>query len=127
VTGEWYPPLWTAAEITAAMETGRNQGTFHLTRGLRTNYPMTADEAVGYMRAHVWPQINQEQNGHEFSEEEFEAVIRAVWRQYPGPASRTGSPWQCSLCTEVYFGPADFGGSFTAFSLPASGCPCPRW
>jgi hypothetical protein len=31
----------------------------------------------------------------------------------------SGFPWQCALCTEVYFGSACYGGSFGAFALPS--------
>ena len=80
-------PSWPDDIAGVLKAAGRNAGVMRLATSLRINLPMTADEAITYMREHVWPHIDQEQNGHEFSPEEFEAIIRAVWREYLGPAA----------------------------------------
>jgi P4 family phage/plasmid primase-like protien len=78
--GPWADPAATLKEH------GRNNGTMKLACSLRERDAMDADTAVEYMREHAWPHVDQGQGGHEFSWEEFESVVRAVWREYPGPA-----------------------------------------
>lgn len=88
-----------AAHLTAAARQFRAAGLtlrrlpradrMKMATNLRQASMMTADEAVEYMRDRVWPLIDQDQGGHEFSAEEFESVIRPVWREYPGPGGVT--------------------------------------
>ena len=74
------------ADIEGTLRAGRNDGVMRLAASLREREAWDLATAIAWMREQVWPRIDQGQSGHEFSEEEFEAVITAVWRQYPGPA-----------------------------------------
>ena len=74
-TGEY------AGDIRAVLAGGRNNGTMRLAAALRGRGGWTLESALEYMDEHVWPLIDQE--GHEFTQAEFHATIRAQWRQYP--------------------------------------------
>ena len=75
---------WT--DIKGTLDAGRNNGVMRLAASLREREAWDADTAIRFMYEHAWPLIDQGQAGHEFGAEEFESVIRAVWREYPGPA-----------------------------------------
>jgi P4 family phage/plasmid primase-like protien len=78
---------WVDVEKTLAG--GRNDGVMRLAAALRGEGGWPVDRAVDYMRAVVWPLINQSQAGHEFGWDEFEGIIRGVWERYPdGKAAR---------------------------------------
>lgn len=62
---------------------GRNNGVMRLAAALRGQGGWELDKAIEHMYEHVWPLIDQGQGVHEFPAEEFEATIRAQWRQYP--------------------------------------------
>jgi len=82
------------ANIEAALAGGRNNGVAKLAAALRGRGGWRVEDAIRYMSSEVWPLIDQEQGGHAFPVEEFEAVIRAAWRQYPdgSPPPGTGEP-----------------------------------
>ena len=67
---------------------GRNSGVMKLACSLRETSSLDVDAAIAYMYERVWPHIDQSQGGHEFPAEEFEATIRAQWRQYSGGGER---------------------------------------
>ena len=75
-TGPW-------ADILATLAGGRNNGVARLAAALRGRGGWRLDDAVEYMYARVWPLVDQTQGGHEFTADEFEATVRAAWRQYP--------------------------------------------
>lgn len=78
---------WVDVERTLA--SGRNEGVMRLAAALRGEGGWPVDRAVDYMRAIVWPVIDQSQGGHEFPLSEFEGIIRGVWDRYPdGKAAR---------------------------------------
>jgi P4 family phage/plasmid primase-like protien len=78
---------WNNIAATLSAE-GRNNGVMRLAASLREMTALTVDEAIAYMYERAWPFIDQHQGGHGFPEAEFEEVIHAVWRQYPGAAEK---------------------------------------
>ena len=76
------------SDIPETMKEGRSNGTMRLAASLRETTSFSLDDAIGYMYEHAWPLIDQHQNGHGFPAAEFEEVIAAVWRQYPGAGDR---------------------------------------
>ena len=76
------PSPWRDAEKTLR-DHGRNDGVMRLAAALRGQGGWELDAAIAHMYEKVWPLIDQSQGGHEFPAEEFEATIRAQWRQYP--------------------------------------------
>jgi putative DNA primase/helicase len=73
---------WKDVPATLAAE-GRNNGTMRLACSLRAATSLTLEQAVAEMYATVWPLIDS-RHPTPFPEREFEEVIRAIWRQYPG-------------------------------------------
>ena len=72
-------------DVAATLEAeGRSNGVMRLACSLRETTSLDLGQATGEMYSKVWPLIDQRQNGHPFPESEFEEVIAAVWRQYPG-------------------------------------------
>jgi putative DNA primase/helicase len=67
---------------------GRSNGVMRLAASLRETTSLDLGQAVDEMYEKVWPWVDQSQNGHEFPRSEFEEVIAAVWRQYPGAADK---------------------------------------
>ncbi|HEX7038705.1 MAG TPA: phage/plasmid primase, P4 family, partial [Trueperaceae bacterium] len=86
-TGPW-------AELAAGtvFRNGRNNGVARLAQALRGRGGWRLEDAIEYMRATVWPHIDQGQGGHPFTIEEFEATITAQWRQYPDGAEQRATP-----------------------------------
>lgn len=71
-------------DIGKTLGAGRNDGVMRLAAALRETTSFTLDQALDHMYEHVWPLVDQLQGGHGFPAAEFEEVVRAVWRQYPG-------------------------------------------
>jgi P4 family phage/plasmid primase-like protien len=71
-------------DIQKTLGAGRNDGIMRLAAALRETTSFTLDQALDHMYEHVWPLVDQHQGGHDFPQAEFEEVIAAVWRQYPG-------------------------------------------
>lgn len=78
---------WDDIAATLAAE-GRNNGVMRLACSLRETTSLSEDEAIDQMYERVWPLVDQGQGGHEFPAAEFEEVIRAIWRQYPGAGEK---------------------------------------
>lgn len=78
-------------DIEATLATGRNDGVMRLASSLRgTGSVRDVEIAIRLMYAEVWPRIDQDQSGHEFSIDEFEGVIRSVWQRYEDGAVTRG-------------------------------------
>ena len=80
------PSPWN--DLAKTLSEGRSNGVMRLACSLRTTTSLDLGQATAEMYERAWPFIDQGQNGHGFPESEFEEVIRAVWRQYPGAADR---------------------------------------
>ena len=83
--GSYDPETRKGADGISAMlaDEGRNNGVMRLAASLRGQGGWALENAIAYMREHIWPLIDPVQGGHEFSEDEFEAIIHAAWRQWP--------------------------------------------
>ena len=76
-------------DVEKTLRGGRNDGVMRLAAALRGEGGWPVERALDYMRAVVWPGIDQSQAGHEFTVDEFEGIIRGVWERYPdGRAAR---------------------------------------
>jgi P4 family phage/plasmid primase-like protien len=82
MSGETEPDEGPWADVEAALAKGRNTGVFELAASLRGIGGLTLERAMEIMYETVWPYIDQEQGGHPFGTDEFEAVIRNVWQRY---------------------------------------------
>ncbi|WAL67115.1 DNA polymerase [Amycolatopsis cynarae] len=74
------------ADVAATLAAGRNDGVMKLAAALRGRGGWRLEDAVAFMDARVWPIIDQDQGGHEFTRDEYEAAIRSVWERYPDGA-----------------------------------------
>jgi hypothetical protein len=63
---------------------GRNRGVFELASSLRSTTDLTFEQALAQLDEQVWPLVDQEQGGHPFGREEYEATVRGVWERYEG-------------------------------------------
>lgn len=61
---------------------GRRRGVLRLACALRGRGGWRPDDAEAFMRATVWPHIDQQQGGHPFTLAEFTATIRDAFNRY---------------------------------------------
>lgn len=69
--------------IPLALAAGRQTGTYKIACALRARGGLTLADAVTFMEAVVWPEIDPDQGGHDFTHEEFVQAIENAWNQYP--------------------------------------------
>jgi hypothetical protein len=83
-TGPW-------EDVPGLLAEGRHDGVYKLACSLRGRGGWRVGDALAHMRAVVWPEIDQTQAGHEFTEAEFEATIRDAFdRHEDGPSTLVG-------------------------------------
>lgn len=70
-------------DIPGELSRGRHKGVHALASALRGRDGWRVDDAVAYMSAVVWPQIDQTQGGHPYSWAEFDHDVRDVFDRYP--------------------------------------------
>ncbi len=69
-------------DIAAALAGSRRKGVSRLAQSLRGRGGWRVEDALGYMRAVVFPLIDQKQNGHPFTVAELEAEVRDAFTRY---------------------------------------------
>ena len=96
------PSPW--LDVAGALADGRHKGVVKLACALRGRGGWRADDALRYMQAVVWPQIDQTQGGEPYSPAEFESAIKDVFSRYPdgdaeaaGPGSEDVGPSRFAL------------------------------
>ena len=107
-------------DIPETMREGRSNGTMRLAASLRETTTFSLDEALDYMYQHAWPFIDQGQNGHGFPQSEFEEVIAAVWRQYPGLGDKIAGTVLLGQQIEETVSAASAGAATGAIPPPGS-------
>lgn len=75
---------WDDIEQTLAQ--GRHDGVMRLASSLQAQ-GVNYTSAAGIMDSAVWPEIDQEQAGHEYTRQEFDDTIRDVYQRYAEPGS----------------------------------------
>lgn len=76
------------ADLEATLSAGRNNGVARLAASLRGRGGLLLEDALDVMYRRVWPVIERMPGDHEFTADEFEATIRAAWKQYPDGAEQ---------------------------------------
>src|SRR5690625_4275118 len=79
-------PLGPWDDVPAALAQGRHSGVLRLAAALRGRGGWREGDAHSYMKATVWPLIDQSAGGHPFTLDEFTSTIRDAFNRYPdGP------------------------------------------
>lgn len=63
-------------------EGGRDNAVAKIAAALRGRGGWRLEDALAYMRASVWPELDQSRGGHEYTLDQLEATVTAQWRQY---------------------------------------------
>jgi len=69
-------------------EGGRDNAVAKVAQALRGKGGWQLKDVLVYMRATVWPELDQSRGGHPYPLDQFEATISAQWRQYPDGAEQ---------------------------------------